>query len=212
MSAKPRGRQIVPIVNIPDDGLGEAMLALSAPHRAFAWAIVVHGYSGAEAARAAGYSASSQAVLDATGGRLKAHSGIRAAIRELSFGLLQSEGPKSIRKLVELRDKATDEKVQLKAASEILTRAGLNPINQTHMLVEHRNLSDAEQDRRYLELCKQLGITEVSAKKSLAELNSPPPPDAIDAEFEEVKSPFEGETWETDSADDLNDLLAPKGK
>lgn len=188
---KSRGKQIVPAVTIPDDGLGEAMLALAPAHRAFAWAIVTHGYTQAEAAKAAGYSASSGNVLSATGARLMARTDIRAAIRELSFGLLQSEGPKSIRKLLDLRDHATDEKVQLKAATEILTRAGLNPINQTHMLVEHRNLSDAEQDRRYLELCKQLGITEASARKSLAELN------AVDAEYEEV----------SDDADDLADLL-----
>lgn len=186
-ASKSPGKQIVPAVQIPDEGLGEAMLALSPAHRCYAWARVVHGYTQAEAARSAGYSASSDAVLQAQGSRLEHSEGIIAAMRELSFGLLQSEGPKSIKKLIELRDRATDEKVQLKAATEILTRAGLNPINRTHMLVEHRNLSDAEQDRRYLELCKQLGISEVSARKSLAELNNAAP-DAIDAEFEEVPS------------------------
>jgi hypothetical protein len=199
---KRRGRQIVPAVQIPDDGLGEAMLALPPPHRCYAWARVIHGYTQVDAARASGYSASSQSVLAAAGGRLEHDVRIRAAMRELSFGLLQSEGPKSIRKLVELRDSATDEKVQLKAATEILTRAGLNPINQSHMLVEHRNLSDAEQDRRYLELCKVLGIAESSAQKSLAELNRTAP-DAIEGEFEEL------DAAQDDGSQGLEDLLSP---
>lgn len=196
---KSRGRQIVPAVTIPDDGLGEAMLALNPAHRCYAWARVVHGYTQAESARVAGYSASSPAVLAAKGGHLEQDIRIRAAIRELSFGLLQSEGPKSIKKLIELRDKATDEKVQLRAAEAILTRAGLNPINQSHVLVDHRNLSDAEQDRRYLALCKELGITDAAAQKSLAELN------AVDAEYEEVSD-------DADDVDDLADLYASIGE
>jgi len=95
LSERRRGRPVTPLIDVPDEGLGQHMLALSPAQRAFVTAKVTFGVSNAKAARMAGYSAASPHSADVQGSRL-AHNGlIQAATLEEGQKLARSEGPKS---------------------------------------------------------------------------------------------------------------------
>ncbi len=184
------GRPLVPIIVVPDEGCGPAMAALSPAHRAFVVAKVHFGCSNAEAARRAGYSKDKLQHAKVTAYRLAHTDGIQAAIIEESRKVVCGEGPKSIRTLVEIRDDKTKEpKDRIKAAIELLNRGGLNAVSEHHMVVEH-TMTDAQKDRRILELCRELGIADMEARKLLIA------PSVVDAEFTEVPPPEPPKTLE----------------
>jgi branched-subunit amino acid aminotransferase/4-amino-4-deoxychorismate lyase len=61
-----------------------------------------------------------------------------------------------------------------------LNRCGLGSVAESHVTVEHK-LSPEQQDRRILDLARELGLADSEAKKLLVA------PDAIEGEFEIVK-------------------------
>lgn len=177
-------REIVPQVRVPEDGLGQAMSALSAGHRAYAWARVILGMNRTRAAQAAGYSAANRDVAKVTGHRLEHDERIQAAIAELCRGLMRSEGANSIRALIAIRDdRKAENKDRIKAATELLNRCGLSSVNESHVTVTHE-LSEAQLDRKILDLCRELGLTPAEAQKLLID-----PSKVVDAEFSEVSPP-----------------------
>src|SRR5207248_4437927 len=80
---------------------------------------------------------------------------------------LRSEGPRSILTLVEVRDdKAAAPRDRIKAATELLNRAGMSAVSEHHHFVDHQ-LSESEQDKRILQLAKELGLDEANAMRLL---------------------------------------------
>ena len=175
------GKQIVPRDPLPSDSLGPAWNALSCDaYRVFAWARVVLGMNQAQAARLAGYACGTKDSARQQGHKLDQIPEIRAAKRELTDGLGVAEGPKSIRTIIKLRDSATDEKVRLAAARDLLDRFGHGAVNR----VEHTHtvtLSEEQLDARIIQLARDAGLTEAEARKLLID-----PSKVVDAEFEEV--------------------------
>lgn len=188
-----KGRPLEPLIVIPDDICGPALLALSPPMRAFVYAKVHFGCSNAEAARRAGYSKDKAHNAKVTAYQLAHRDDVQAAIIEASRKVMASEGPRSIKTLVDIRDdKGKDAKDRIKAATELLNRGGLNAVSEHHVKVEHR-MTDAQRDARIVALCKELGISDGEARKMLVA------PDVIDAEFTEVepeKTPEQAERAE----------------
>lgn len=187
MSTK-SGKPLVPLITVKDDDCGTAMLALSPGHRAFVVAYVHEGLSRAEAARRAGYSANQPDDAKNAAYRLWRREDVQAAILEESRKVLRDEGPRSIKKLTSLRDDPkVDAAVQLKATLALLDRAGLSAVSEHHHVVEHHR-SDAELDRRALELGRELGLAEDQIRKMLID-----PDRVVDAEFTEVPTPEQAE-------------------
>jgi phage terminase small subunit len=175
---------VVPVLRLDEKHLGPAMLALNAAQRVFVHALVFGGVSQKAAAQAAGYSSSSDDVLKSTGHRLAHDPRIQEAIVECSRQLLRAEGAASVRELVRLRDHSDDDKVRLRAATELCDRAGLNAISQHNVDVTHTHkLSEAALDARILALAKEAGLDDASARKLLID------PNVIDAEYSEVPEP-----------------------
>ena len=156
------------VLLLNDSDLGPAMAALNERQRDYVRGKVFLGLDNAAAARAAGYSI---ATKSGTGHKtpwwLAHHPGVQDAILEESRKLLRSEGPRSIHTLVQIRDTAdAAPRDRIKAAVELLNRAGMNAITETHHTVTHQ-LSEAEQDKRILALCAELGVAESEARKML---------------------------------------------
>jgi hypothetical protein len=181
-------RAIVPLIAVPDaDDLGPAMAACNIGERAWVIAKIETGANNMECARLAGYSASSDDVLKATGYAIAHRQRVQDALLEMSRKLMRTEGAKSIKTLVAIRDdKAIKPEIRLKASVELLDRAGMNAVSESHLTVTHQ-LSDAQMDQRILALAAELGLTEDVARKMLispADLQKNA--DAIEAEFEEI--------------------------
>lgn len=197
----------LPTLRLNEDNLGPAMLVLNEAQRVFVHCIVFGGMSHRDAAEAAGYSDSSPEVLSAHGSRLVRTPRIQEAIAECAKQLLKTEGPASIRELIRIRDKGEDDKVRLKAAAEILDRAGLTGGHTIDVQHTHR-LSPTEQDRRIMELAKELGLDEANTQRLLID-----PANIIDAQYEEVPAEQSKPPAELVQApinpidDDLSDIL-----
>jgi hypothetical protein len=183
------GRNIVPLIAVPAaDDLGPAMQACTNGERSFVIAKVETGESNAECARLAGYSASTPDTLKSTGYAIAHRQRVQDAILEMSRKLMRSEGPKSIKTLVEIRDnKSLEAKDRLKASVELLNRAGMSAVSESHLTVTHELLTDAQKDQRILSLASELGLDEATARKMLiAPADLEKNAQIIDAEFEEV--------------------------
>jgi hypothetical protein len=144
------------------DEYGPAMQALTEKQRGFVIGKVHHGLNDRAAATAAGYSMATRSFV-----YVAHHPAVQAAIEEESRKLMRSEGPKSIRTLVEIRDskeaKAAD---RIKAATELLNRGGLHARTEHTLSVEH-HMTEAEKDKRILALAAELGLPPEMAQKML---------------------------------------------
>jgi hypothetical protein len=154
----------LPELDVAD--LGPAMRALSPRQRNFVVGKVFYGLDNTNAAQAAGYSplyASSNAC------HLAHREDVQRALEEECRKLMKSEGPKSILTLVKIRDgqsnKAAD---RIKASTELLNRAGLHAISETHQHV-HEHVSEAEADRRILAFLAERGVPPDVAQKMLVQ-------------------------------------------
>ena len=181
-------RSIVPLIAVPDaEDLGPAMQACNIGERAWVIAKIETGESNMECCRVAGYSASSNDVLKAMGYAIAHRQRVQDALLEMSRKLMRTEGAKSIKTLVAIRDDRTIKpEIRLKASVELLDRAGMNAVSESHLTVTHE-LNEAQMDQRILALAAELGLTEDVARKMLispADLQKNA--DIIDAEFEEV--------------------------
>lgn len=145
-----------------DRELGPAMRALSEKLRAFVTAKVVMGMNDTDAARHAGYEYPEHHQW-----RISHREDVQAAILEQSQRLMRSQGPKSILTLCAIRDNPENAaRDRIKAATELLNRSGFHQISEHHEHV-HQHVSDAEADRRILQLAAELGLDEESARKML---------------------------------------------
>lgn len=168
------------LIPLDPSSLGPAMAALPPGTAAFVHAKIHLGLTNTEAARLAGYSQRSPHSLEVTASQI-AHPRVQAALLEEGQKLMRSEGPKSIRTLVEIRDdKSATTADRAKAATELLNRSGFHAATQHNISVEV-SLTDAQKDERILLLAKELGLVEGEARKLLIA-----PDKVIDAEFTEV--------------------------
>jgi len=80
-----------------------------------------------------------------------------------------TEGPKSVLTLIEIRDDpAADRKDRLKAATELMNRAGPGVVSESHLVVDHNyQMTEAQKDARILALAAELGMPEEYARKML---------------------------------------------
>lgn len=194
----------LPQIRVPEDGLGPAMQALpNQSMRAYVVGRVYYGLNKARAAQAAGYSVSTPDVAKVQGYRLEHDERIQAAIAEESRKLMRSFGPRSIRTLaVIMSNPKAEDKDRIKAAGELLSRGGLNAVSEGHITVDHNHrLTPAQQDKRILELARELGLNDVEARKLLVD-----PSKFIDAEFEDVPPEPTGTELE-DGREGLEDIL-----
>jgi hypothetical protein len=138
------------------------MQALTQMQRAFVMTKVHGGLDDVNAARAAGYT---QAAKHAY--RIARHPGVQDALLEEGRKLMRAQGPASILALVEIRDdKTVRPDTRVKAAVELLNRSGFHAVSEHHDH-QHVHVSEAEQDRRILALCAELGMSPDQAQKML---------------------------------------------
>ena len=157
------------------------MLALDVPRRVYTWSRVVGGMSRKNAVLAAGFSDSTPDVIRNAGHRLEHDPEVQRAIEELSRSLMRSIGPKAVRVLAGIMlDKKAKHRDRIAAATELMDRAGLNPVSQSHVLVEHK-LSESQLDQKILALAAELGLSRDEAQKMLID-----PSKVVDAEWSEV--------------------------
>ena len=181
-------RAIVPLIPVPDvEDLGPAMQACTVGERAWVIAKIDTGESNKECCRLAGFSASSDDVLKSMGYAIAHRQRVQDALLEMSRKLFRVEGARSIKVLCAIRDdNAVKPEVRLKASVEILSRAGMGSVSESHLTVTHE-LSEAQMDQKILSLAAELGLSEDVARKMLiAPADLRKNADAIDAEFEEV--------------------------
>jgi hypothetical protein len=188
-------REIVPLIAIPDaEALGPAMQACTAGERAWVIAKIEMGCDNTEAARLAGYSDRTSESLRKIAHTVAHRERVQMALLEMSRKLMRTQGPKSIHTLCEIRDnKMAKDDVRLKAAVELLNRAGMSAVNESHLTVTHE-LSEVQMDQRILALAAELGLGEDAARKMLiAPADLKKNADAIDAEFTEATEPVSPE-------------------
>jgi hypothetical protein len=183
-SQRQRGRPLVPLIPVTDDGCGPAMLALTPAMRAFVVAKIENGCSNAEAARAAGYSDASRHSLEVQAHRLAHDDRIQSALLEESQKLIRSHGARAVHVLVAIMDnKNAENKDRAKAATELLNRAGLNAVSQHSVSVEHSvKLTDSQREAEIIALCREMGLGETEARKMLID-----PTKVIEGDFTEVQ-------------------------
>ena len=172
----------LPTLRLDESNLGPAMLALSPQQRMFVHAKVFGGMTNKDAAIAAGYSDVGDSAK-ATGSRLVHAPAVQEAITECSKQLLRAEGAASVRKLIHLRDYAEDEKVQLRATTELLDRmGGLAATTQHNIDVTHHRLSDEQIDREMIALAREAGWTPEMLQRALVDKSK-----IIEAEWTDVE-------------------------
>ena len=156
----------LPTIEFDEGSLGPAMRALRPLQRAFVHYKVFYGLTNIEAYRRAGYS--DNPGSSRKGSYELAHSqGVQDAIEEETRKLMRTEGPKSVQVLVEIRDdKEVAARDRVKAATELLNRAGLHARTESTVNVSVQ-MTDSEKDKEILRLAKELGLGETEAKKLL---------------------------------------------
>src|ERR1019366_3980435 len=83
-------------------------------------------------------------------------------------------------------DKAAENKDRIKAAVELLNRAGISAVQESHLTVTHQ-LNESQMDQRILTLAAELGLDEETARKMLiAPADREKNANIIDADFSEV--------------------------
>jgi hypothetical protein len=189
------GRNIVPLIHVPEpEDLGPAMQACTIGERAWVIAKIETGASNAECARLAGYSDTGESAK--TMGYVMAHrQRVQEALLEQARKLLRNEGPKSVKLLATVRDNPrAEDKDRIKAAVELLNRAGMSAVTESHLTVTHELLTDAQKDQRILTLAAELGLSEDVARKMLiAPADMDKNAHIVEAEFEEVREPISPE-------------------
>ena len=186
------GREIVPLIPIPDpDDLGERMCACTVGERAWVIAKLETGGDNSECARLAGYSTSSPDVLKSTGYAIAHRQRVQDALLEQSRKMLKTELPRSLRTMIELRDdKKIKAEIRLKAAIEIMNRAGMGAIQKSQLTVTHE-LSEAELVQSIRVLSANLGFSEDIVRRMLLSAGTlKGNGEAIDAEFTVVSPPI----------------------
>ena len=138
--------------------MGEAMRSLTPHQRAFVVALVWYGAKNWTEAESMVSPSQSRKGLNTIARRHAHHPRVQAALKEEGDRFLRQQGAASIFKLVELRDGAKDQALQLKAAVELLNRGGFHAVIETHQH-RHEHLSDEESVRLLAGLLRQLGVS-----------------------------------------------------
>lgn len=181
-------RAIAPTITFNEADLGPAMLACNPGERAWVFHKIEGGLNNTDAAIAAGYSNSSRDSAKSAGCAIAHRERVQAALLEMSRKLMRTEGPKSIKTLVAIRDDLrVKPEVRAKCATELLSRAGMGAVSESHLTVTHE-LNEAQMDQRILALAAELGLTEEVARKMLiSPADMQKNASIVDAEFEDVK-------------------------
>lgn len=189
---------------VPAEGdLGDAMLQLSVPMRAFVTAMMETGGQGeGRAAYLAGYGGTIDSAKVAAS-RMMRMPTVLAAIREEADRRLRSGGILAASALVEIANDMKH-KDRFKAAVELLNRSGLL-VEQTHRVIHEDHRSDAEIERAVANLATKYGIDPAKLLGTAAAKISV---GAVDAEFVEITEAMPEETGGAlTGAEGLEDLL-----
>lgn len=149
------------ISEVPDEGLGPAMLALSQPMRRFVIALLETGTDNySRAALMAGYSQGRDgANARVMGSRLAHNTKVQAAIQEEARRRLGSMLVMATSVLGEImqnkQNKAND---RLKAAELVMNRAGLHAMTESKQTVELIAATDKEGIARIRQLAETMGM------------------------------------------------------
>lgn len=184
-------------LNMPDGKFGPAMEKLNPRQRAFVLAMLDMGgaMNHTAAARAAGYSdtGGADSGIRVAGHRLAHDIKIQAAIREEAGRRMNSGAIMAASVLIDIAANPVH-KDQLKAATQLLDRAGLNAVTEHKITVDHLGGDDRELLQRVKTMAKELGI---DPEKLLGTAG------LTDVDFEVVG----GAAPITEPTDDLEDLL-----
>lgn len=165
--AQRRGRRTTPLIAIDEASLGPAMQACTVGERAFVYGKVHLGLTNPDAGKLAGYSDRSPHALEVQTSRLAHSERVQAAILEEGQKLMRTEGARSIKVLVQIRDDpAAENKDRIKCATELLNRSGFHAVTETHSH-QYSHMSEGEKDARILALCAELGLSPDEAQKML---------------------------------------------
>jgi hypothetical protein len=142
----------------PDASLGPAMALLTPLQQAWVQATIQYGANATEAASLAGY-AGSRETLKARGWQLSRDAKVLAAVHEEAVKLLRSKGPMAIGVLSDLAvDPLTPPRDRIKAAGELLNRAGLAGQSEHKIIVEKREPTSEERVANIVSMCAKLGL------------------------------------------------------
>lgn len=182
--------------------LGPALLALpSDMMRAFVIALVTTGCTAAEAARVAGYSASSQNTLSSKGCQLAHDPRIQAALHEEGVKSLRASGVAGISILREIAsNKQEAARDRIAAVKELMGRGGFSATTEHNITVTHR--TEGEIDAELLALASELGFSDEQKSRLVGRPVVRKLTDVIDADFSDA-APVESEG----SREGLEDLL-----
>lgn len=169
------------IISVPEKiAVGPAMSQLTDNQQNYVWALVETGGDEPRAADLAGYGGTTGS-RDVALHRLRHNPKVLAAIKEVAEAEIKSLaflGAKALREIVN----DPGHKDRLKAADMVLNRSGLLVIQETKVMVEHKNPDIASTVARVRALALGMGMD-----PKLLLLQAGVPMDIIDAEFEEIK-------------------------
>jgi len=178
------------LVRIEDDARpGPAMLALwSDQVRHFVRHFCEMGSTGADAARAAGYSDAHEGALASRASYLLHRADVLEAVREVSIRIMRAHGPMCISVLHTIaKDTTAENKDRIKAATELMNRGGLHAISESRIEVTHK--TEQQKDAEIEALARELGLDEKAQRALLGR--------TIDVPFVEIVDP-------------LTDITAPR--
>ena len=155
------------LARLDETQMGPAMRALrNDRQRLFVIILVQTGCSTADAAKHAGYSASSQNVLASKGWQLAHDERIQAALREEGLKALRASSVAGITILSEIaRNPNEAARDRISAVKEIMSRGGFGAVSEHTLNVVHR--SEQEVDAELMAVAKELGMSDEATAKLL---------------------------------------------
>jgi hypothetical protein len=145
------------LVKVPrHEELGPAMRALEPMQQRFVVALAEFGDDNhTRAAKMAGYTDSEH--LKCTAYRLASNPKVQAAIQEVCLGRLHGGKILAVSKLIELAH-SVDQKIALKAATELMNRTGLHAVSEHNVKTQDVSRTDDAMIARIIQLANKIGV------------------------------------------------------
>jgi phage terminase small subunit len=142
---------------IPESDLSPAMQALNPKQRAFALHLFDHADAHYKAAEQAGYTGTKE-YLSMQASRLCANEKVQAALREIALSRNVLMVPGALKAVKEITEDI-GHKDRLKAATNTLSRAGLDPVvRHEHQHEVAVTVSADEEAREIFKIARELGV------------------------------------------------------
>ena len=167
-------------LTVPDADLGPYMLALSPQHRRCVVEYWETNGNKTEAVRRAGFSDVGDSAKT-TAYRIFHREDVQLAIHEEEAKHIRLAAGRAIHYVEQVVDDTkVKPEIRLKAAFDLMNRAGHSAVMQSHLTVEH-TLNEDQLDARILAICAELGLSRNEAQKLLIDQSN-----IVDGIFEEV--------------------------